>query len=145
MLDLVHYYAQVPGTHPEYKTEGAGAFDLYAVDGASLQPGEVHKIHTGLWIALPNQTMGLMAIRSSYSKKGLTLVNSVGYIDSDYRGEIIANVINLSNAPVELVGGHRFAQLAILPVVKPYFKSVPNPGLLTQTARGKGGFGSTGE
>lgn len=145
MAPIVRYHVTNPAYAPKYMSEGAGAFDMYAVEGASIQPGEVHKIHTGLSLELHKGDMGLMAIRSSYAKKGLTLVNSVGYIDSDYRGEVIANVINLSNATVELVEGHRFAQMAIIPTIQPEFEEVSSPNKLSGTARGKGGFGSTGE
>ena len=130
---------------PEYATEGSAAVDLrYAGDEIiKLAPCERKLIPTG--IAIAPETTGVVALlcaRSGLaSKKGLTLSNCVGVIDSDYRGEISAAMINLGNEEVALEPGERIAQLMFVPVLTANFIEV---GELDETTRGAGGFGSTG-
>lgn len=130
---------------PAYATEGSAAVDLrYAGDEIiKLAPCERKLIPTG--IAIAPETTGVVALlcaRSGLaSKKGLTLSNCVGVIDSDYRGEISAAMINLGNEEVALEPGERIAQLMFVPVLTANFIEV---GELDETTRGAGGFGSTG-
>lgn len=132
---------------PLRATAGAAAADLYAVCDAA---GVLLKAHggravlpTGIAIELPDAGyVALVFARSGLGiKKGITLSNSVGVIDSDYRGEIAVGLVNLSDEDYLVTNGERIAQLAVLPVAAAAFVSVDELG---DTARGVGGFGSTG-
>ena len=130
---------------PAYQTEGAACCDLRAaLDGpVTVGPGERALIPTGLamdfgspdWAALIFARSGLAA------KKGLTLANAVGVIDSDYRGEIKVAVVNLGSEPVEIGPGDRVAQMGFFPVARAFFRAADE---LSETERGAGGFGHTG-
>ena len=131
---------------PSYETELAAGCDLRAaVEEASpqiLQPGERRLIPTGLAIALPPGYEAQVRPRSGLSVKfGVTLVNSPGTVDADYRGELKVNMINLGQTPFEIRRGDRIAQMVIAPVVQAWFSETDE---LDETARGEGGFGSTG-
>jgi len=130
---------------PVYATPGAAAADLCALldEPLTLQPGERTMIPTGLAIELPSPAcVALLYARSGLAiKHGLTLPNCVGVIDSDYRGEVQVGLINQSNAPYTVQPGERIAQLCIAPVWQAAFTQVDE---LSDTARGAGGFGSTG-
>jgi len=129
---------------PYYATEGAAAVDLHAcVDEAvTLPPGGRALLPTGLAVAIPAGYVGLLAVRSSMGiRHGVTLSNGVGVIDSDYRGEIIVALTNLSDTPYTIQPGDRVAQLVISPVVQAQISLVDE---LDETDRGAGGFGSTG-
>lgn len=131
---------------PAYATPGAAAADLCAVLDAplTLAPGERAMVPTGLAIELPGpDCVALLYARSGLAiKHGLTLPNCVGVIDSDYRGEIKVGLINLGAAPYTVQPGERVAQLCIAPVWQAAFTPAD---ALTDTARGAGGFGSTGK
>lgn len=108
----------------------------------NLRPGDIAKVPMGIAIAVPAGFEGQVRARSGLSTKhGLTLANSVGTIDSDYRGEVIVPLINLGQQPFEVTHGLRLAQLVIAPVVRVLIEELPELG---QTSRGVGGFGSTG-
>ena len=131
---------------PAYATPGAAAADLCAVLDAplTLEPGQRTMIPTGLAIELPDAgCVALLYARSGLAiKHGLTLPNCVGVIDSDYRGEIRVGLINLGSEPYTIAPGERVAQLCIAPVWQAAFVRAD---ALNDTARGAGGFGSTGK
>lgn len=131
---------------PRYATAGAAGMDLSAClagEVVTLAPGERSLIPTGIAVAVPQHHVGLVFARSGLAvKQGLTLSNGVGVIDSDYRGELKVGLINLGQEPYTIRHGDRVAQLAILPVVQAQPVEV---GELDDTARGTGGFGSTGK
>lgn len=128
---------------PSMATEGAAGYDLSASESVIAYPGEVAMVPTGWSVALPVGCFGLLAIRSGTAVKHcLSLVNGCGIIDSDYRGEIKAAVINHGYGPVEIEAGTRVAQL----VVGLYLGLCPEEvDALPATHRGDGGFGSTGK
>lgn len=135
-----------PGTKtPVYATPGAAAADLCAVLDAplTLAPGGRALVPTGIAIQLPGpQAVALVCARSGLAvRQGITLSNGVGVIDSDYRGEIQVGLVNLGETAYTLQPGERIAQLMILPVTQAAFTEAE---ALEETARGAGGFGSTG-
>lgn len=130
---------------PHRATEGSAGLDLCACmdEPLTLAGGETALIPTGLAIALPSAQYGAFVFaRSGLSiKHGIGLLNSVGVIDSDYRGEIKVGVINQIKEPYTVQPGERIAQLVVMPVsVMP----VEEAADLDETERGTGGFGSTG-
>lgn len=129
-----------------YATPGAAAMDLCACIGAplELQPGALCSVPSGVAVALPSSDyVALVFARSGLgTKHGVALSNGVGVIDSDYRGEISMGLTNLSPVPYTIQPGDRVAQLAVLPVARPGLRFVEE---LSATARGEGGFGSTGK
>lgn len=133
---------------PAYETKGAAGMDLRAwlEEPLELKPFERKLIRTGLFLEIPEGYEGQVRPRSGLSiRHGLTLVNCVGTIDSDYRGEVCIPVINLGQEPFVLENGMRIAQLILaqcaqLPVVEVFETEA-----LTETERGTGGFGSTGK
>ena len=131
---------------PSYETVGAAGADVRANfprrEGVVLTPGARMLVPTGVAMAIPLGFEVQVRPRSGLAlKHGLTLVNSPGTIDSDYRGEVGVIVLNTSVEPFEVVHGMRIAQLVLAPVVQAAFKEVAG---LDQTSRGGGGFGSTG-
>ena len=130
---------------PYYASAGAAAMDLHAcVDGpVEVAPRALVSIPTGVAIALPSADyVALVFARSGLGiKHGITLSNGVGVIDSDYRGEIRVGLTNLSDTPYTVQPGDRVAQLAVMPVVRAQLVQAED---LDETARGAGGFGSTG-
>ncbi len=135
--------ADIPA--PRFATAGAAAMDLCAcLDGpVTLAAGERALIPTGLAISLPDPGyVALVFARSGLGiKKGISLSNGVGVIDSDYRGEIGVGLVNLSGESYTVQPGDRIAQLMVVPVVQPTLTFVD---ALDETARGSGGLGSTG-
>lgn len=130
---------------PAYATPGSAAMDLRAClsEPVSLKPMERKIIPTGLALELPSAGyVALVFARSGLAtKKGIALSNSVGVIDSDYRGEVGVGVINLSDAEYVIENGERIAQLAVVPVCH---MAVEEAHTIGETERGAGGFGSTG-
>lgn len=130
---------------PAYATAGAAAADLCALLDAplTLEPGARVMVPTGLAIELPSpQCVALLYARSGLAiKHGVTLPNCVGVIDSDYRGEVKVGLINQSAEAYTIAPGERIAQLCIAPVWQAAFIPAETLG---ETARGAGGFGSTG-
>jgi len=129
---------------PKYMTEHAAGLDLSAAIEApiTIEPGERLAIGTGLAFALPPGFEGQIRPRSGLARKhGITLVNSPGTLDSDFRGELMVLVINHGREPVRIASGERIAQMVIAPVVQAHLEEVEE---LSETARGAGGFGSTG-
>ena len=130
---------------PHYATAGAAAMDLCACidEPRTIAAGACTMIPTGIAIALPSADyVALVFARSGLGiKKGVCLSNGVGVIDSDYRGEIGVGLVNLSDGAYTVMPGDRIAQLMVVPVVCPSLSFVDE---LDDTARGAGGFGSTG-
>ena len=129
---------------PSYATDGSAGLDLLAAveDEVILAPGERRLVPTGIAIALPPGTEAQVRPRSGLAlKHGLTVLNSPGTIDSDYRGEVGVILINLGQAPFSIPRGSRIAQMVIAPVTRAGWQEVDD---LDQSARGAGGFGSTG-
>jgi dUTP pyrophosphatase len=129
---------------PAYATEAAAGVDLLAAvsEPVELVPGARRLIPTGISIALPPGFEAQVRPRSGLAlKHGVTLLNSPGTIDADYRGEIGVILINLGEAPFRLQRGDRIAQLILAPVAKLAWRE---SGDLPSSLRGAGGFGSTG-
>ena len=131
---------------PKYESEGAAGMDLLAAIDAikkiKILPGRAEMIPTGIAVALPLGFEAQIRPRSGLAaKNGITILNSPGTIDSDYRGEISAMLINHSKINFEIERGMRIAQMVITPVVQ--FNLIETQDL-DETERGGGGFGSTG-
>ena len=132
---------------PAYATEGASGMDLRADldEDLAIAPFERIQVPTGLYLELPEGIEGQVRARSGLSfKKGITLINAVGTVDSDYRGEITVPLVNLSQDTVVIQDGERIAQLVLARYEKADLIEVEELEELDKTARGKGGFGHTG-
>ena len=132
-------------TLPTYGSAYAAGADLYAlVEGESLtiEAGETVLVRTGLSVEIPEGYVGLIYARSGLAtKKGLAPANKVGVIDSDYRGEVKVALFNQSGKEQSIAAGERVAQLVIAPYLAVEYQEAEE---LSDTARGAGGFGSTG-
>lgn len=128
---------------PAYAHEGDAGLDLYSAADVTLAPFERALIPTGIAVAIPEGFAGFVQPRSGLAiKRGLSLVNTPGLIDSHYRGEIKAIAINLDPAqPIVIARGEKVAQLVIQAVARVELAEVAE---LDETVRGEGGFGSTG-
>ena len=129
---------------PEYASEHASGVDLLAAtEGAlTLEPGSRAMVPTGLAIALPAGYEAQVRPRSGLAAKhGVTVLNTPGTIDADYRGEVKVILVNLGEAPVTFERGDRMAQLVVAPVTRLAWRPV---SALETSERGAGGFGSTG-
>ncbi|WP_424361876.1 dUTP diphosphatase [Methylocystis parvus] len=131
---------------PAYASEGAAGLDLYAALPAGqklvLEPGARDLIPTGVQIALPEGYEAQVRPRSGLAvEHGVTVLNAPGTIDCDYRGEVKALLINHGGQPFEITRGMRIAQLVVAPVTRAILVEAEELG---ETARGEGGFGSTG-
>lgn len=132
------------GNIPAYETEGSAGMDLKAVlnEPVVLAPGERRLIPTGLFIELPKGYEAQIRARSGLAiKHGITLINCVGTIDSDYRGEIQVPLVNLGQEDFEIKNGERIAQMVIAKYEQVSWKITDE---LSETERGAGGFGHTG-
>lgn len=129
---------------PRPMTAGAAGMDLTAaLDGpVVIEPGGRAAVGTGLAMALPEGYEGQVRPRSGLARShGVTVLNAPGTIDADYRGEVVVLLINLGREPVTIAGGQRIAQLVVAPVAA---VTVAEAEALPSSARGAGGFGSTG-
>lgn len=127
---------------PAYETAGAAGMDLRAVEAFVLQPGGRALVPTGIAIALPEGYEAQVRPRSGLAvKHGVTVLNAPGTIDSDYRGEIKVPLINHGETDFVVKRGDRIAQMVIAPVVQSSWIECES---LDDTARGTGGFGSSG-
>jgi dUTP pyrophosphatase len=129
---------------PAYQSAQAAGLDLLAAveTPLTLKPGERALVPTGIAIALPPGHEAQVRPRSGLAaKQGVTIINSPGTVDADYRGEIKVALINLGQEPVEIARGMRIAQMVIAPVSHARLQEV---AALAETPRGAGGFGSTG-
>lgn len=137
-------FKSLSGSLPTYATDGASGMDLRAFidEPVILQPMERRLIPTGLFVQIPEGYEGQVRARSGLAiKHGIGLVNSIGTIDSDYRGELKIPVINFGNASFTINNGDRIAQL----VIASYERVTPIVvSELDETDRGEGGFGHTG-
>ena len=131
---------------PKRATEGSAGADLYACinEPVTIAPGQLVKIPTGIAIELEsNDLAAFLFARSGLGvKHGITLSNSVGVVDSDYRGEVCVGLCNVSSEPYTIQPNERIAQMVIMPVACAGFIEVSELG---DTSRGAGGFGSTGK
>ena len=127
---------------PAYATAGAAGMDIVAAEDLILAPGARHAVATGFAIAIPDGYEVQVRPRSGLAlKHGVTCLNTPGTIDSDYRGEVKVILANLGSEPFPIARGERIAQLVAAPVQRAVFDEV---AALDDTARGAGGFGSTG-
>ncbi len=134
---------EIKGNKPYYATEGAAGADLESTYELCIYPKQQEILHTSLSLSIPEGCFGMVVPRSSICNKlGLQLVNSVGIIDSDYRGEIKLCYKNTSEHPVTINRGERIGQIVIISYIKCEWVEVDN---LDDTNRGTGGFGSTGK
>jgi len=128
---------------PAYQTELAAGFDLHSIEEYVLKKGERKLIKTGLAFEIEDGYEVQIRPRSGLAfKHGITVLNSPGTIDADYRGEIMVLLINLGDEDFEIKKGERIAQAVVAPVVQAKFEEVEG---LSSTKRGAGGFGSTGK
>ncbi len=128
---------------PSYAHPGDAGADLRSTEALTLQPGERYTLATGVSIALPDGFVAFVVPRSGLaSKHGITIVNSPGTVDAGYRGEIRVTLLNTdTSVPYDIAVGDRIAQLIVRPVTRSVFVPVE---VLPGSARGEGGFGSTG-
>ena len=130
---------------PVYKTSGSSGMDLVAhiKSKITINPDKTAMIPTGISVAIPKNYEIQIRPRSGLAaNKGISVLNTPGTVDSDYRGEIKVILINLSKKTFDIKSGDRIAQIVVCPVTKAEFMEVKQ---LPKTARGKGGFGSTGK
>ncbi len=129
---------------PKYETNGSSGMDLAANINANIDidPGKTAIIPTGLALSIPKGFEVQIRPRSGLAaKQKISVLNTPGTIDADYRGEIKVILINLGQEPFKIEKGSRIAQMVVCPIVQAQLKEVDD---LNQTERGKGGFGSTG-
>ncbi|MCX8029329.1 MAG: dUTP diphosphatase [Brevinematales bacterium] len=144
MIELKVKILRKNSTLPKYQTESSAGLDLYACidEDIVINPGEIKSIPTGISIELPDGYEAQIRPRSGLALNyGLTLPNTPGTIDPDYRGEIIVILMNLGKEPFIVKNGMRIAQMVISKFERVSIKVVDE---LSQTSRGTGGFGSTG-
>lgn len=130
---------------PTYGSASAAGADLYALleEPLTIPSGETVLVHTGLALQIPEGYGGFLYARSGLAtKKGLAPANKVGVIDADYRGEVMVALFNQSPHPQTIEPAERIAQLVIAPFLKGEFQETCE---LEDSARGEGGFGSTGK
>lgn len=130
--------------NPYYETNGSAGVDLRAFteDDIIIHPMERKLIHTGLYMQIPEGYEGSVRPRSGLAlKKGITVLNTPGVVDEDYRGEVCVILINLSNEDFIVKNGERIAQMLFKKVERAIFAEVKE---LDETERGEGGFGHTG-
>ena len=132
---------------PEYKTSGSAGADLYSCFEDEkgvivIKPNEIKKIHTGIILELPDGFESQIRPRSGFALKGITIPNSPGTVDSDYRGELIVILQNLGQEDFIVEHSMRVAQVVIVPFFQFNFSETE---ALSSTERGSSGFGSTGK
>ena len=129
-------------TLPTRGSEEAAGADLRTLDALTVPAHQTVQAHTGIVLELPRGYAGLVYARSGMAlKRGIAPANKVGVIDSDYRGEVMVSLHNHLDEDAHIEAGERIAQLVITPVILPDFVLSDS---ITDTARGAGGFGSTG-
>ena len=127
---------------PRYATAGAAGMDVLSAEDVTLAPGARHAVATGLSVAIPAGYEIQVRPRSGLAlKHGISVPNTPGTIDSDYRGELKVILINHGAEPFAILRGDRVAQLVVAPVTRAAWVEAAE---LSETARGEGGFGSTG-
>jgi dUTP pyrophosphatase len=131
--------AENPAFIPQRANPTDAGADLRSAEALEIYPGEQKLVDCGVAVKIPKNYAGFIFNRSSQGKRGITIPHSVGVIDSDYRGNIKVILRNLSEDPYKIEKGDRIAQLVIVPILLCDFVDTWN-----DTARGTGGFGSTG-
>ncbi|MGI8612155.1 MAG: dUTP diphosphatase [Sphingomicrobium sp.] len=127
---------------PKYASEDAAGLDIASAEELVLEPGRRHAVATGFALEIPHGYEVQVRPRSGLAiRNGITCLNTPGTIDSDYRGEVKVILVNLGSEPFEIRRGERIAQLVPAPVLRARFTESIG---LAETARGSGGFGSTG-
>ena len=132
------------GVFPAYETEGSAGMDIraYLDEPMTIEPGDRALVPTGLFMEIPAGNEVQIRARSGLAiKKGIGLVNGIGTIDSDYRGEVKIALINWGKEPFVIENGDRVAQMVVASYVKAGIEAVDE---LSETERGAGGFGHTG-
>tara|TARA_B100001093_G_scaffold152768_1_gene145463 strand:- start:17246 stop:17749 length:504 start_codon:yes stop_codon:yes gene_type:complete len=142
-IPRIRFWTDTGVKTPEISTKGSGGLDLFIDDYAVSN--DCIEIKTGLYLEIPKGHVGLLLPRSSTGLKGLRLKNTVGVIDSDYRGEIIIMADRFDDEETVINAGKKIAQLIIVPVCPFPMEQVGHFHDLTVTSRDAGGFGSTGE
>lgn len=128
---------------PSYAHLSDAGMDIRSVEELTILPGKRALVHTGLVMILPPNYEAQVRPRSGLAlKKGITVLNTPGTIDSGYRGEVGVILINLGEEPFEIKKGDKIAQIVIAPVTQP--EEIVETDLIDETDRGEGGFGSTG-
>lgn len=143
LLEILEHASGLP--LPSYATPGSSGVDLMAAIESSIviEPGTTALIPTGLKVSIPRGFEWQIRPRSGNAVKyGITVLNSPGTVDSDYRGEVKIILTNLGSKPFEVNHGDRIAQAVLAPVAYPDFRVV---GKVPDTARGEGGFGHSGK
>lgn len=146
-MAIIKIYNKSNNPYPEYATVNSAGFDLcaYVDEPVVLNPMERKLIPTGLYMELENGYEAQVRPRSGLAlKKGVTVLNTPGTVDSDYRGEVGVILINLSNEPFVVNNGDRIAQMVIAKYEYATFVYAQNLNELSKTERGDGGFGHTG-
>ena len=126
---------------PAYAHEGDAGMDLRAAEQYTIKPGDSAKVKTGIAVQIPDGCVGLVFPRSGLGSRGLTMRNSVGVVDSGYRGEVMAALWNTTRADWVIYPGDRIAQLVIVPFARCEIEEAES---LEESDRGEGGYGSTG-
>lgn len=139
-------FKRLPGCEdlplPAYATAGSAGMDLVAAEGGALVPGGRAAVRCGFAMAVPEGYEAQVRPRSGLAvRHGITVLNSPGTIDADYRGEVCVILVNLGNWDFNWERGHRIAQMVVAPVTHATLEVVDS---LPETVRGKGGLGSTG-
>lgn len=129
---------------PMYGSEEAAGIDIYynGDEAVTIGPGALAELETHLAVEIPHGCFGMLVVRSGYGWRGLSMLNSVGIIDSDYRGEIGIKLVNHGHDVISIEPGVRVAQMILVPYLQVDLERVAGLG---DTKRGDGGFGSTGE
>lgn len=147
MVDVKFFRLCESAKLPTQKTDGAAGYDLSASVPIVLYPGDVAACGTGLVVEIPTGHYAQVVPRSGLSVKGITVANSPGTIDADYRGEIkviLANTSPPGTAPYRIQAGDRIAQMILRECVPMEAVEVPSVDEMSWTVRGSGGLGSTG-
>lgn len=140
----VKVYNESPNSLPQYETSGAAGLDVKANENVTIKPGERVLVKTGLFVEIPEGYELMVRPRSGLAiKHGITVLNSPGCVDPDYRGNVGVILINHSSSDFEIRIGDRIAQLVLNKVEKIDWQTVISKDELSMTNRGSGGFGST--
>lgn len=138
---LIRFALDEGAKAPVRGSERSAGYDLHALAGCTLNPGQIHVVDTGVHVELPADTEGQVRPRSGMSKRGLIVI--LGTIDEDFRGPIGATLVNMTRETQSIAAGDRIAQLVIAPVIHRPWHQV-DLAEMSETARGANGWGSSG-